>query len=154
MFDAYRVVGFFADPSHVLDDESGERYWDALIDDWHRRFGGQLEIWADGSSKSRGHSVMWDMTSPVRSEQFTTAAERCAQDIEEQTLIHDGDLRLRTHARNARRYPNKWGVSLWKGHRESKRKIDLAVCMVGARMVRRLVMNSPKRSHRRPGRLW
>jgi hypothetical protein len=154
MFDAYRVVAFFADPSHTFDDESGERYWDGLIDEWHRRFGGRLEVWADGTNKTRGHSIMWDMASPQRSAQFTAAVERCAQEIDEHTLIHDGDARLRTHARNARRYPNKWGVSMWKGHRESKRKVDLAVCMAGARMVRRLVINTPKRSHQRPGKLW
>jgi hypothetical protein len=69
-------------------------------------------------------------------------------------LVHDGDARLRTHVRNARRYPTKWGVSLWKGHRESKRKVDLAVCMVGARMLRRLVLNNPSGRRRRTGNVW
>lgn len=153
MFDAYRVAAFWADPSHVLDDETGERYWDALLDDWHRRYGGQLELWADGGEK-KGHAVMWDMTSPARSAQFAADAERCATEISEHVLIHDGDARLRTHVRNARRYPTKWGISLWKGHRESARKVDLAVCMVGARMLRRLVLNNPNRRRRRTGKVW
>jgi hypothetical protein len=153
MFDAYRVAAFWADPSHVVEDETGERYWDGLIDDWHRRYGGQLELWADGGEK-RGHAVMWDMASPARAAQFAADAERCATEITEHIVIHDGDARLRTHVRNARRYPTKWGISLWKGHRESPRKVDLAVCMVGARMLRRLVLNNPNRKRRRTGKVW
>jgi len=152
-FDTYKVVAFWGDPSHVLDDETQERYWDGLFDDWHRRFGHKLELWAEGGTH-RGHSIMWDMSSPQRTAQFTGAAERCALEIGEHTLLHDGDGRLRAHARNAKRYPNRYGVSLWKGHRESKRKIDLAVCMVGARMVRRLVLNNPDKKRLRSGKVW
>ncbi|MEU5259012.1 hypothetical protein [Amycolatopsis sp. NPDC021455] len=152
-FSTYRVVAFWGDPSHVLDDETQERYWDGLFDDWHRRFAHKLQLWAEGGAH-RGHSIMWDMTSPARTAQFTAAAERCALEIGEHTLLHDGDGRLRAHARNAKRYPNKYGVSLWKGHRESKRKIDLAVCMVGARMLRRLVLNNPDKKRLRSGKVW
>lgn len=146
-FERFKVVAFFGDPSHTRDDETQERYWDGLIDEWHRRYKDRLQLWADG----RKHSVMWDMTSSARQEAFTAAAERCVGDIEDsakaaangghRVLTHDGDLRLRQHVRNAKRYPNRYGVSLWKGHRESPRKVDLAVCMVGARMVRRDVLN-------------
>ncbi|WP_220506959.1 hypothetical protein [Amycolatopsis dendrobii] len=152
-FETYRIVAFFGDPSHTLDDETQERYWDAMFDEWHRRYGAQLELWAEGGQR-QGHAVMWDMTSPQRTAQFTAAAERCALEIGEHTLLHEGDGRLRAHARNAKRYPNRYGVSLWKGHRESKKKIDLAVCMVGARMVRRLVLNNPSRRRKRSGRVW
>lgn len=152
-FATYRVIAFFGDPSHTLDDETQERYWDDLFDQWHRRYGSQLELWAEGGQR-KGHSIMWDMTSPLRTAQFTAAAERCALEIEEHTLLHEGDGRLRAHARNAKRYPNRHGVSLWKGHRESKRKIDLAVCMVGARMVRRMVLNNPDRKRKRTGKVW
>jgi hypothetical protein len=140
IFERYEVVAFFGDPSHTREDETQERYWDALMDDWHRRYGHQLQVHAVPGKQ--GHAVMWDMVSPARTEQFTAAAERCVTEIEDHTLTHDGDGRLVAHTRNARRYPNRYGVSLWKGHRESARKVDLAVCMVGARMVRRLVLNS------------
>lgn len=153
VFEAYRVVAFWADPSHTRDDETQERYWDALIDDWHRRYGDQLELWAV-PGRSDGHAVMWDMTSPKRSAAFTAAAERTALEIEDRSFTHDGDSRLKIHVRNARRFPNRWGVSLWKGHRESPRKIDLAVCMVGARMLRRLVLNNPNRKKKRSGKVW
>jgi hypothetical protein len=142
IFATSNVVAFFADPSHTLDDETQDRFWDGLIDEWHRRYKDRLRIWAvPGKS---GHAVMWDMTSPARSAEFTAAAERCAGEIERGELTHDGDGRLRRHVHNAKRYPNRYGVSLWKGHRESPRKIDLAVCMVGARMVRRVVLNGPQ----------
>jgi len=153
LMKAYRVVAFWGDPSHTLEDESGERYWDDLFDRWHRRFGPELELWAD-TSRIRTHSIMWDMAAPSRAEMFVRAAELCATEIEEHVLVHDGDARLKQHARNARRYPTRWGISLWKGHRESPRKIDLAVCMVGARMLRRAVLNSPSRKKRRTGKVW
>jgi hypothetical protein len=152
-FETYRVVAFFGDPSHTLDDETQERYWDALFDEWHRRYATQLELWAEGGQR-QGHSIMWDMVSPQRTARFTAAAERCVLEIAEHTLLHEGDGRLRAHARNAKRYPNRYGVSLWKGHRESRKKVDLAVCMVGARMVRRLVLNNPNRKRRRTGKIW
>jgi hypothetical protein len=139
VFEDFQVQGFFADPSHTRDDETQERYWDDLIDRWHRRYHSRLRVWAvPGKS---GHAVMWDMTSPARVAEFTAAAERTVSEIEERALVHDGDRRLRQHVRNAKRYPNRYGVSLWKGAKESSKKIDLAVCMVGAGMVRRLVLN-------------
>jgi len=52
---------------------------------------------------------------------------------------------------NARRYPVQGFVSISKESRESKNKIDLAICMVGARMVRRAVLNHGKK---RGGRVW
>jgi hypothetical protein len=39
---------------------------------------------------------------------------------------------LQRHLINARRAPNKYGVSLRKDNRESAKKIDLAVCAAGA----------------------
>lgn len=154
IFAAFTVEGFWADPSHVLDDETQERYWDDLIDTWHQRYKDRLKLWAIPGKT--GHSVMWDMTSPARSEQFTAASMRCLQDIDDGKLTWDGDGRMRTHVHNARRYPNRWGVSLWKGHRESKRKIDLAVGMVGARMIRRelLVKERPEKPGKRAGKVW
>jgi hypothetical protein len=152
VFADYQVVAFFGDPSHTRDDETAERYWDSLFDDWHRRYASQLAVHADPGRS--GHAVMWDMAAPARTARFTAAAERCAIEIEDHNLLHDGDGRLRSHVRNARRYPNRYGVSLWKGHRESARKVDLAVCMVGARMVRRIVLNDPQRQRRRTGRVW
>ena len=158
-FDRYDVRGFFADPSHALEDETGGRFWDDLVDEWHRRYNADLEVWAQPGKG--GHAVNWDMTSPKRAKDFVAAAERFAGEVEaaanlppdEVTFTHDGDARLRRHVHNARRRPGKYGVGLGKAHRDSSRKVDLAVCAVGARMVRRLILNrQPKR--RRTGRVW
>lgn len=60
----------------------------------------------------------------------------------EPRLTHDGDPMLRMHVHNARRRPNQWGVGLGKKTRDSKDLVDYAVTMVGARMGRRLYLNS------------
>jgi len=153
--DRFTVRALYADPSHTRDDETQERFWDEIIDTWHRRWKDQLQVWATPGRD--GHAVLWDMASPARSEKFTAAAERCRADIDEDggTLTWDGDGRLRVHVHNARRYPNRWGVSLWKGHRESPRKVDLAVAMVGARMARRDLLNRQKTVEKpRSGVVW
>jgi phage terminase large subunit-like protein len=89
------------------------------------------------------------MSSPEHQRIFTEAAGRALADIEARTLRHDGNLMLRIHVTNARRRPNAWGVSIGKEHRESRRKIDLAVCMIGARMVRRMWEGLPEKNRRR-----
>ena len=154
VFADYNVVAFWADPSHALDDETQDRYWDDTIDGWHRAYGADLELWAVKGK----HSVMWDMTSPARTAEFTNAAMQTAEAIDEHDgdLTHDGDPRLRRHAHNAKRRPNKFGVSVGKAHRDSPKKIDLAVCMIGARMLRRAVLNAPpsEKKTKRAGKVW
>jgi hypothetical protein len=54
---------------------------------------------------------------------------------------------------NARRRPNKYGVGIGKEHRESRRKIDLAVCAVGARMRWRQVRLTQKTGSPGKGRV-
>lgn len=152
MFESYKVHGFFADPSDTRDDE-GERFWEPFVDDWHQRYGPGLKVWAVQSGDRR-HAIAWDMRSPERARDFTAAAERFLSEMVARRFTHDGDLRLRQHVRNARRRPNRWGVGLGKEHRESARKVDLAVCAVGARMLRRLVQNKDTSSKTRSGRVW
>lgn len=158
VFERFEVAGFFADPSHALEDVSEERYWDAVIDEWHRRYGSQLRLWA-----AKSHSVMWDMTSTAREREFVEACERVEAEIRsshelaEQGLApsftHDGDARLVRHVGNARRRPGRHGVGIGKEKRGSRRKIDLAVCMVGARMIRRRIELGEGRK-RRTGEVW
>ncbi|MET8997091.1 hypothetical protein [Amycolatopsis sp. NPDC004169] len=57
---------------------------------------------------------------------------------------------------NARRQPSRYGVLIRKEARDSPHKIDLAVCLIDARHVRRLVLAYPewtKRGRKRTGRL-
>ncbi len=151
MFRDYLVTAFFADPSDARDDV-GERFWESLIDDWHRRHGQKLTVWAVQSG-ARRHAVAWDMRDPAHDRDFTLAAMRAVSEFEAGQVSHDGHQALRTHLRNARRRPNRHGVSLAKEHRESSRKIDLAVCLVGARMLRRMVLNKEAGVRQRTGRV-
>jgi len=152
MFASYRVTAFFADPSDTRDDE-GERFWEPLVDTWHRRYGRQLTIWSVRTGE-RQHSISWDMRSMERTSIFTDAAQRFVTEVQDQGFTHDGDRSLRAHVLNARRRPNKYGISLGKEHRESSRKVDLAVCAVGARMLRRLLLNRETSTKKRSGRVW
>ena len=157
-FERYRVEWFGVDPSPARDDETEALYWMPTIDAWHRDFHKKLRVWATGGSRI-GHSVLFDMRIKTvggqdRNRQFTQAAMQVVIDIEENgpaVFTWDGDGRLMTHAHNAKRRPNPWGVSLGKVTRDSDKHVDLAVCMVGARMGRRIVLNSGKVRMRRAG---
>lgn len=151
-FGSFRVVAFFGDPSHVLDDESMDRYWDALFDSWHRKYRAKLGLWAK-PGKDAGHSVMFDMALLENQKRFVEAVGITEADIESQALLHDGDARLRNHVLNARRQPTRAGMSIAKEHRESRKKIDLAVCAIGARMARRAYLNR-QATKRGKGRVW
>jgi hypothetical protein len=138
-FNTFRVVGFWVDPSDARDDETGERYWENLCDAWATRYGRRLRLKAVRVGDSK-HPIIWDMRSRVHTKQFTEAAERTQTDITEGNLTHDGHKLLVQHVRNARRAPNEYGVSLAKEHRESARKVDAAVAMVGARLMWRFYL--------------
>ena len=163
-WDRYEVVWCGADPSPARDDSDESLYWMALLDGWHRDFRQLLPVWATpGADGTRGHSVLFDMRlsqpgGKERNRLFTEAAMQCVVDIEEAaSLTHDGDAGLRMHVHNARRRPNQWGVSLGKISRDSSKLVDLAVCMVGARLGRRIALNSGKLDAapkgKRPGRV-
>lgn len=145
----YSVVWFGVDPSPARDDEDESLYWMALADQWHRDFRKKLPVWAT-HGEVIGHSVLFDMRlsqrgAHERMKTFTEAAMQVAKDIDEDSaLTHDGHPALRMHVHQARRRPNQWGVSLGKVTRDSNKLVDLAVCMVGARMGRRIALNSGK----------
>lgn len=155
--DRYDVVWFGADPSPARDDEDESLYWMSLLDQWHRDFRDTLPLWATPGANV-GHAVLFDMRLSSRGghermKQFTQAAMQAARDIDEDgTLTHDGSSALRTHVHNARRRPNQWGISLGKINRDSTSLVDLAVCMVGARMGRRFALNSGKLPRQKTGR--
>lgn len=162
-FERFNVVGFWADPSHSKDDEDGSAFWDALIDEWHRDFKDRLrkELWAVKGGE-RQHSVMWDMTSPTRSASFVEAAQRFVEEMEARndieeispTFTLDGHPLLLSHLRNARRRMTKWGESLGKSGHGSTKKIDAAVCAVGARMLRRVALNVEVVEEAKPNGFW
>jgi hypothetical protein len=151
-FARFKVLAFFADPGAGEDEGDGEMYWDTYIDLWGQTWGHKLTL-RSVLSGPKAHAVRWDMRDLRNQETFTDAVKRAHADVLKRTLIHDGHKVLRTHVINARRRTNRWGITIGKEHRESARKIDLAVCMVGSRMLRRMILNSPKRAKKKtPGK--
>lgn len=139
--DSHNVVALFADPSHAREDETLVLFWDSLLDEWHERWKRKFRLWAR-PGRDRGHATLFDMSDSKNLRRFVDQVGITTQEImsaneSSPELSWDGDIRLRTHMLNAKRVPSRWGMSLGKNNRKSQRKIDLAVCLVGARMVRR-----------------
>lgn len=131
MFDRWSVCAFFADVQE----------WESFAKvEWPKLYADQLEIHAVPSGKEP-HAIAWDMR--THTYEFTMACELTLTEIAKKgapAFHHDGDSRLGRHVIHARRHPNRWGVSIAKESRDSPKKIDAAVCMVGARMARRLLL--------------
>jgi len=145
----YKVVWFGVDPSPAKDDETELNYWMPLADAWHRDFSKRLKVWATGGAKV-GHSVLFDMRiktlgGAARNAQFVQAAMQTQDDIDETgTFLWDGDPLMLAHFTQAKGRPTPWGRTLGKVTRDSSKHVDLAVSAVGARMGRRIVLNSGK----------
>lgn len=154
-FGTFKIVAFWADPSHAKDDADGVRYWDGLIDRWHTKWGDQLILWAQQSG-DRVHSILWDMASPARAGIFSEAVVRMQDDFDSRNVTWCGHPGLRQHLRNARTFMGKYGQIIRKPGRGSNKKIDGAVCVIGARMLARLVQNRPEKEDtgRKPGEAW
>lgn len=128
IFATHNVVGFFGDVKE----------WESFVKiEWPRRFGEQLNVWAVPGGKDP-QRIAWDMRGNVF--EFTRAAELVDAEILEHGFTHDDNPVLARHVANCRRRPNRYGVSVGKESPSTPLKIDAAVCMIGARMVRRLVL--------------
>lgn len=134
VFETYNVVGFFGDVQE----------WESFVKvEWPTRFGDVLELSAVPAGKDP-QSIAWDMRSHTR--EFTLEVELVEAEIRDGLFTHDDSDALHRHVVNCRRAPNRWGVSVSKESRDSPKKIDAGVCMIGARMVRRLALAAqPKR---------
>jgi hypothetical protein len=152
-FERFKVVAFWFDPSHAKDGdaEGDSRFWWPLCDDWMATYGARLKLWPVKTGPKR-HAVAFDMATPSNQALFVPAVEQCLSDFESvEVRFHRSDW-LVEHCVNARRNPNsRFGVSIRKEHRESARKIDLAVCLVGARMLRRMYLLQAKSTKGSPG---
>lgn len=162
-FERFNVKAFWFDPSHTKDDEDGTRYWDGMLDEIHRIYKDRLQVWAVKTG-DRQQSVLWDMAAPERTALFVGAAEMFIEELEHRdaegefdpVFFHDGHPALVQHMANAKQHPGKFGISLRKENRESLKKIDLAVCAVGARLLRRVVLNRglEEQEPEEAGELW
>lgn len=132
-FNTYKVASFFADV----------REWESFAKvEWPRRYKDQLEVFAVPSGRP-AEPIAWDMRGHTY--EFAKAAEMVCQEIRDGEFTHDGHPATSRHVGNARRKSYRDAVTVGKETPNSPRKIDAAVCVIGARMVRRLVLSSAKR---------
>lgn len=129
-FQRYNVRAFFADVNE----------WDGYVKNvWAERYADRLDIWATPSAGATGvaEPIAWDMRSKTMA--FTMACELVEAEILDGAFTHDGDPILARHVANARRHENRWGIDIRKESKDSARKIDAAVCMIGARHALRVL---------------
>lgn len=82
--------------------------------------------------------IAWDMRS--KSMDFTRATELTLEEINSTGFTFDGDAMTARHLVNARRRATRWGTTIGKASKDSPAKIDLAVTLIGARMLRYAVL--------------
>lgn len=120
-FAHYDVTAFFADVHP----------WESYVDKWAEQYGQDLPVKATAR-----HPIGFDMRS--RKKDATLAAESFLAELEEHKLIlvDAQEPHLTAHLKNAKRWPNNWGVSFGKESRESPRKVDAGWSAVLARAAR------------------
>ena len=139
-FDRMFVVAFFADV----------REWEQFaLTTWPQRYRDTLRVWAQPAARPT-QPVAWDMRGHAY--EFAKATEACHAEIVEGAFTHDGHPATTRHVANARRRPYRDALAIGKESPDSPRKIDAAVCVVGARMVRRIALGSAKTFKRRGAR--
>lgn len=170
IFQRFNVVAFWGDPSHTKDETDDSSYWLGMFDKWMRVYKDRLDpkFWPVKTGL-QSHAINFDMTGAERQKMFIKAAEIVVDEFETLNDIEefepqfeiDGHPALVTHLKNAIEHfhPSGWGTTLMKDARDSPRKIDLAVCLVGARMLRRVVLNGEEDEDDKPkkgawGEIW
>lgn len=129
-FERWDVVAFWADV----------REWESFTRvSWPEAFGDGL-ICPAVLGGMNASPIAWDMRSHAY--QFAEAAEAAFNEIQEKTFTHDGDGELGVHVSNCRTSEFRGRFSVKKESPKSPKKIDLAVCMIGARMLYRHVKAS------------
>lgn len=137
-FSRWKVRAFWADV----------REWESwTLTEWPNRYRDDLDVWAAPAARPP-QPVAWDMRGHAYD--FAKATEACLAEILEGQFTHDGDSRVARHIGNARRRPYRDAVAIGKESKDSPRKIDAAVCVIGARMLRRVVLAQSDRG-RQPG---
>lgn len=137
MFAQYRVVGFYSDVAH----------FETYVDRWSSEYGSTLQVKASPQS-----AVGWDMRSRLQLQTFAT--ERLVAGVRDGSLRHDGGGLLRRHVLNARRRPNRWGISFGKERRDSPRKVDGFAALQLADMARADFVTAESKTKQRSGKVW
>lgn len=113
-FEAYEVVAFRADVKE----------FDSYVDQWGHDFKNEVKV-----NASPNNPVAFDMRGNQK--KFAFDCERFLDAVIERELNHDGNPILRTHVLNAKRFPTTYdAIAIRKATKDSKRKIDAAVCAV------------------------
>jgi len=159
--EKYKVMAFWFDPSHLKDDDADEdnRFWWPLVDEWSKRYGKRLKCWPVKSG-NRMHAVAFDMALEANQKTFVEGAGQCLTELDDAhkdptnaIVTFMASSWLEDHLTNAKASPGKHGISVRKDNRESRHKIDLAVCLIGGRMLRRIYLLSIKKGTPGKGRV-
>jgi hypothetical protein len=146
-FSTLDVVAFFSDVA----------YWETDVDAWRDEYAERLLVKA-----TTRHAVAWDMRGHQQDTvRAVEALHRAITDGElpwrEHELMagpargRDAAAILTRHIENARRRPNRWGVSFGKETRESPKKVDALASLTLARMARaRVLADGGLKKRRKP----
>jgi phage terminase large subunit-like protein len=141
--ERFDVQAFFADVA----------LWESYVDAWSEDYRDRLVVKASPQS-----AVGRDMRGGLQ--ELTLANERLMSAVENGQVRHIGrDLplgqTLRRHVLNARRRPNRFGLSFGKANRESAHKIDAYAATLLADLARhRLIESGKSRAPDRSGSVY
>ena len=139
--ERYCVRGFFGDVAE----------WESFVKvSWPNDLDSTYTAQAVPGGKEP-QAIAWDMRG--HKFDFAQACEFAREEILAGQFTHDGDPRVARHMANARfrAVGAYWGIS--KEAAKSPLKIDAAVCVIGARMVRRLVLAAKPKDKPHDGRV-
>lgn len=136
-FSSYKVVAFYSDVKE----------WESFVEAWSIRYRDTLKVKASPNS-----TVAWDMR--ARLNQITMATESLNGHIIDGSIKHVHNRILENHFLNARRRPNKYGISFGKESKESPRKVDAVAATILAYMARHDYLNKGKEEKKRYGFAW
>lgn len=134
VFDDYRVVGFYADPSG----------WTEHVARWEADFGRKLKV----KASQQNPIAAWPRGKDSR---VTEYVERMRQAVTTRELIHDGSAALTRHVLNARRRATRSGYLIYKAYPDSPEKIDAAYAAVMAWKARTDALSKGLNTARRSG---
>ena len=130
-FETYNTVAFRADVKE----------FEAYVDAWGALYRRKVKV-----NASPNNPVAFDMRGQRK--RFALDCERFEAAVNDGEICHDGNRVLRQHVLNARRHPTPYdAITIRKISKDSKRKIDMAVCGVLAYGARQDYLMS---KHNRP----
>lgn len=115
VFDRYRVVGFYADPTG----------WTSSVAKWEAKYGRRLKV----KASEKKPITMWPRGKDTRMIDLVKATHYA---IDQREITFDGSGALTRHLLNARKRYSTQGYLLYKEYPMSPRKIDLAYASVMA----------------------